>query len=191
MVSINSTSNKITFEKVTYAHKALIWLWLAEPHVQQFWDNTPGHKEDILNFMDGRALPSNYCEGKYMYWIGYRDSNPYAMLMTIEETINDDIGELKLSYLSKTGNTYGIDYMIGNTAYFGKGYGASTLVEFINFFRKEFDKNADTFFIDPASDNSRARRVYEKAGFRHVADFIMGGGCSGSGKPHHLLVKKI
>lgn len=45
--------------------------------------------------------------------------------------------------------------------------------------------------IDPAADNPRAKRVYEKAGFKHVADFVMGGDCSGSGKPHHLLIKKF
>ena len=52
----------------------------------------------------------------------------YAMLMTICETIKDEIGELKLSNLSKTGNSYGLDYMIGNTEYIGQGYGAKTLI---------------------------------------------------------------
>lgn len=84
-----------------------------------------------------------------------------------------------------------LDYMIGNTEYIGQGYGAKTLIEFVDFFRDEFDKKADTFLIDPASDNPRAKRVYEKAGFKHIADFVMGGDCSGTGKPHHLLVKKF
>ncbi|HJK86148.1 MAG TPA: DUF1016 N-terminal domain-containing protein [Candidatus Megaira endosymbiont of Nemacystus decipiens] len=48
-----------------------------------------------------------------------------------------------------------------------------------DFFRESFDK-ADTFMIDPAADNPRAKRVYEKAGFKQVADFIMGGNVSGS-----------
>jgi len=184
-------TGNITFEKATIAYKEIIFSWLAEPHVQEFWDNTQGHKDDILNFMGGRKEPSNYCDGKYIYWIALDSGKPYAMLMTICETIKDDIGTLKLSHLSKTGHTYGLDYMIGSTEHIGKGYGSKTLIEFVDFFRDEFDKKADIFLIDPASDNPRAKRVYEKAGFKHIADFVMGGNVSGSGKQHHLLIKKF
>lgn len=184
-------TDKIKFEKVTAAHKETIFSWLAEPHIQESWDNTQGHKDDILNFMAGRKTSSSYCDGKYVYWIISCDSEPYAMLMTIQATHKDDIGELKLSHLSKTGHTYGIDYMIGNTKYFGKGYGARTLIEFVDFLCNSFDEKADTFLIDPASDDPKAKHVYEKAGFKHIADFIMGGDCSGSGKPHHLLIKSF
>lgn len=182
--------SKITFEKATIAQKEILFAWLAEPHIQEFWDNTQSHKDDILNFIDKRKSPSSYSDGKYVYWIAFYDGEPYAMLMTIQETCKGDIGDLKLSYLSKTGHTYGIDYMIGNTKYFGKGYGARTLTEFVDFLRNTFDKKADTFLIDPSTDNPRAKRVYEKAGFKHIADFVMNGDCSGSGKPHHLLIKK-
>ena len=58
-------TNKITFKKVDIAHKEIIFSWLAEPHVQEFWDNTQGHKDDILNFMGDRLIPSNYCDGKH------------------------------------------------------------------------------------------------------------------------------
>jgi predicted acetyltransferase len=81
--------------------------------------------------------------------------------------------------------------MIGDRAYFGKGYGARTLAEFMDFFIKEVDPKADTFLIDPASDNPRAKHVYMKAGFEHIADFVMSGDVSGTGKPHHLLIKRF
>lgn len=181
----------INFRKATISDRNTIFSWLAESHIEEFWDNTQGHKDDIINFMEGRTTPSTYCDGKYVYWIAKLKGEPFAMLMTIQETSEDDIGEVKLSYLSKTGHTYGIDYMIGNKNYFGKGYGARTLVEFINHFRKFIDPKADTFLIDPASDNPKAKHVYMNAGFKHVADFIMEGDCSGRGKLHHLLLKKF
>ena len=56
---------------------------------------------------------------------------------------------------------------------------------------REFDVYADTFIIDPASDNPRAKNVYMKAGFEHVADFVMSGDASGAGKPHHLLIRRF
>lgn len=183
--------NEISFEKARSSDKDVIFSWLENTHIKEFWDNTQAHKNDIVNFMNGRLEPSSYCGGKYVYWIARFENQPYAMLMTIQETNEDDIGDLKLSHLSKTGNTYGLDYMIGNVEYLGKGFGHQTLIEFIDFFRASIDKEADTFLIDPASDNPRAKRVYEKAGFKHIADFVLGGNHSGSGKPHHLLIKKF
>jgi len=111
--------------------------------------------------------------------------------MTIQETHKEDIGQEKLKRLSKTGNTYGLDYMIGNPKFFGKGYGSQTLSDFIDFFREFFDAKADTFIIDPASDNPKAKHVYMKAGFKHVCDFIMEGDVSGAGKVHHLLLRNF
>lgn len=144
-----------------------------------------------MNFIEGRKTPSSYAEGKYVYWLARVGGEPYAMLMTIQETLDDDIGEEKLSRLSTTGNSYGLDYMIGNCNYFGKGYGARTLSEFVEYFRAYVDPRADTFIIDPSADNPRAKHVYIKAGFEYCCDFIMAGDNSGSGKLHHLLIKKF
>lgn len=179
------------FEKANLTHINTIFSWLAEPYVQEFWDNTQNHKDDILNFINGRTTPSSYADGKYVYWIATEHGHPFSMLMTIQETPEDHIDDIKLMHLSKTGHSYGIDYMIGDQKYFGKGYGAKTLIEFIDFFRKEVDPSADTFLIDPASDNPRAKHVYMKAGFEHIGDFIMSGEVSGAGKEHHLLVKRF
>lgn len=181
----------ITFQKVSFEHKDTIFSWLTEPHILVSWDTTQGHKDDIINFMAGRKEPSTYCDGKYVYWIASMDGEPYAMLMSIQETSQDDIGSLKLSRRSKTGNTYGLDFMIGNPKYYGRGYGARTLIAFMDYFREYFDSKADTFLIDPAADNPKAKHVYEKAGFKHISDFTMEGDCSGAGKPHHLLIKRF
>lgn len=182
---------KIHFEKVTGAHLDIIFSWLAEKHVMEFWDNTQAHKDDIVNFVEGRKTPSSYADGKYVYWIASIEQEPFAMLMSIQETHQDDIGQEKLTRLSKTGNTYGFDYMIGNTKFLGKGYGSKTLSDFTDYFRSYFDPKADTFIIDPAIDNPKAKHVYMKAGFKHECDFMMKGDVSGAGKLHHLLIKKF
>lgn len=49
---------KIHFEKVTSTHLDTIFSWLAEPHIMEFWDNTPAHKDDIVNFAEGRKTPA-------------------------------------------------------------------------------------------------------------------------------------
>ena len=182
---------KIRFEKVTGAYLDTIFSWLREPHSMEFWDNTQAHKDDIVNFAQGRTIPSSYAGGWYVYWIAFLEGEPFAMLMTIQETHKENIGQEKLKRLSKTGHTYGLDYMIGNPKFFGKGYGSQTLSDFIDYFREFFDTRADTFIIDPASDNPKAKHVYMKAGFKHVCDFMMEGDVSGAGKVHHLLLRKF
>lgn len=181
----------ISFEKAALHHKETIFTWLSEPFVQEFWDNSQEHKDDIINFMMGRKVPSAYCNGQFVYWIAKDQNQPFALIMTIQETSDSPIDELKLSILSHTGTSYCLDFMIGNKDYFGKGFGADTLSQFVDFFRGEIDRKADLFMIDPASDNPRAMHVYMKAGFKYVGDFTMTGPVSGAGKAHHLLIKKF
>lgn len=182
---------KIHFEQAQLNQIDTIFNWLNQPHIQEFWDNTPNHKKDILNFVHGRVTPSAYADGKYVYWIASDHGCPFAMLMTIQETIEDPIDEIKLIHLSKTGHTYGIDYMIGDKNYLGKGYGVKVLVDFMDFFITHFDPLADTFLIDPASDNARAKHIYMQAGFEYIADFVMSGDVSAVGKTHHLLKRTV
>lgn len=182
---------KIHFEKLSEKHLKIILTWLSEPHVMEFWDNSQAHKDDIIYFVHGRQQASPYADGKYVYWISFIENEPFAMIMTIQETLEDDINQEKLKQLSKTGNSYSLDFMIGNTQYLNKGYGSTTLTEFIKYFRKNFDQKADTFFIDPAADNEKASHVYLKAGFQHVCDFMMEGNVSVAGKIHQLLIKKF
>lgn len=182
---------KIHFEKVTNAHLDTIMSWLLQPHVMEFWDNTQDHKDDIINFANGRKTPSSYINGKYIYWIASFEGEHFAVLMTIKETNQDDIGHEKIKRLSKSGHTYGLDFMIGNTKFLGKGYSAKTLADFIDYFRNYIDPKADTFLIDPDSSNPKAKHVYMKAGFIHECDFKMEGNVSGASKLHHLLIKKF
>lgn len=181
---------KISFTRAKHPHKKTIFTWLAAPHVQEFWDSTDGHKEDLLNFMDGRKTPSDYADGKYVYWIAQADGHPYALIMTIKEDPGEDRPEIKEQYISKNGNTYSIDYMIGDPEYVGKGLGSKTLKEFMDFFMTSVDPKTDTFFIDPDAENARARHVYENVGFIYKGDFIMDGMSQHAGRLTHFLVRK-
>lgn len=60
---------EISFAKPTLDDLDIILKWLSEPFVQEFWDNTQAHKDDLLNFIEGRKTPSSYCDGKYSYWV--------------------------------------------------------------------------------------------------------------------------
>lgn len=180
--------DQISFAKATKSELTSILGWLAEDHVREFWDSSQAHKDDIVNFVEGRRTRSQYCGGNYVYWVGKISDVPFSLIMTIEESMTGEINKLKMDNIAKIGKTYSLDYMIGNVEYFGKGLASKTLSEFIIFFRRNYDSEVSRFLIDPACDNPRARHVYEKAGFRFVGDFTMQGNSFGSGKLHDLLV---
>lgn len=182
---------EITFEKASSKHRGSVFEWLEEPHIKEFWDNSQNHRDDILIFMNGRKEPSPYFDGIFDYWIGLVNNDPYCLVMTSEILpAQTDLLDLWRSNLSKKGKTFSIDFMIGNQKYFGKGLASPTLEAFTGFIQEKVDPFVDTFFIDPEESNSRAKHVYEKAGFQCIADFHRD--CNGEKDVRHcLMVKKL
>lgn len=181
----------IRFEKASRQHQRTIFKWLDEPHMKEFWDNSQEHKDDIINFINGRVEPSPYFQGIFSYWIGSIEDQPYCFILTSEmRGDQNDLIDLHKVHLSKTGRTITIDFGIGNTAFLGKGLAAPTLSAFAEFFQDQIDSKADTFFIDPDENNPRAKHVYEKAGFKLVGDFDVCGGVF-KGSKSYLMVKKL
>lgn len=182
-------SLEITFQKASLDHKVHVLKWLEEPHIKEFWDNSPEHREDILIFMKGRAESSPYLNGIFDYWIGFVYDEPYCLLMTSEILPNQsDVPEVWKAHLSNSGKTFSIDFMIGNKKYLGKGLASPTLVAFTKFIQEAIDPKVDTFFIDPADSNPRAKYVYEKSGFNNVATFFRD--FEGKKKVKHFLLVK-
>jgi RimJ/RimL family protein N-acetyltransferase len=173
----------ITFEKANPAHKDIILGWLNEPHVQEFWDDAPEHKADIVIFTEGRQVPSPYFNGVSVYWVGFVNNDPYCFIVTHEEGDAPTL-EYYRPHISKTGKTFGLDFFIGNKNYFGKGLAVPTLQAFMDFFAGNIEPETDLFLIDPHLDNPRAIHVYEKAGFTAKGEFIR------EGEKGVLMVKK-
>ena len=178
------------FVKASQEHQAVIFQWLDEPHVKEFWDNSQAHRDDILLFMEGRKEPSHYFNGIFTYWVGLYNNEPYSLIMTAYESMSDDLPEAWKTYISKTGHTYSLDFCIGNKNYLGKGLAAPTLIEFMAYIQREVDQKADTFFIDPEENNPRAIRVYAKAGFEPAVSFEMSHGYF-EGHKNLLMIKKL
>lgn len=179
---------QITFEKANAKHQDIIFKWLAEPYIQEYWDNSQEHKEDILNFIHGRK--QQYFYGTTQYWVGYIDDEPFSFILSDQFLKNQNLSDIHRQYLSKTGHTIGLDFGIGNIAYLGQSLASPTLEAFVDFYHKKIDSKADVFFIDPDPNNRRAYHVYEKAGFKMVGKYIPTEGAF-VGEPTCLMVKQL
>ncbi|PHQ78242.1 MAG: GNAT family N-acetyltransferase, partial [Coxiella sp. (in: Bacteria)] len=45
---------KYNFRKVSLDDIELVYKWLEEQHVREFWDNSQAHRDDIKVFAEGR-----------------------------------------------------------------------------------------------------------------------------------------
>ncbi len=184
----------IIFEKITQQYQEIIFSWLKKPYVIEFWDNSQEHKDDLVNFINGRKEPSNYLDGIYSYWIGLIDNEPYCLIMTAETTakvISDNqLAKIWDGKLSKTGKAIGIDFLIGNEEHLGKGLAALSLETFIDFYQAKIDNQVDVIIISPDKKNSKAKHVYTKAGFIIAGEFTVPNG-EFIGRSNYLMAKRL
>jgi len=162
---------KIIFEKAKPKHKEIIFSWLEEPHAKEFWDSSKAHKDDIVNFMEGRKTPSSYFDGIFTYWVGSFNGQFYCLILTAEVIKDSSPSKFWRDNVSKDKKTYSIDFCIGSSNFLDKGLAAKTLHQFMSFFSLEHDRKVGKFFIDPEERNLKAIHVFEKVGFKKVGCF--------------------
>lgn len=169
---------KIIFKKLDREYYGTLKEWWHSERVRVFWDNSPEMEQDVDNYvLKGEKT-------YYDYYIGLYDGVPYALVMTSEQT-KEDFYEYYKEYISETGKTYAIDFMIGNEDFIGKHLSSITLRTFVE---KYSDEEADRFIIDPEFDNEVAFRCYKGAGFVDVDEYIVKDGYF-KGKRLHLMIR--
>lgn len=152
-------SRLITFEPVRPDHYAMLADWLGRPHMREWWGDPEEELGFIKDMVEGRDTTRPFIimlegepVGYIQYWhIGHHQNetwvkdNPWLMEFPAE--------------------TIGVDLSIGDPDNLSKGIGSAALDAFTRMLREQGFK---TIIIDPAPENRRAVRAYEKAGYRPV-----------------------
>ena len=174
--SMTDLAAKISFHKAGPADGDVLLGWLDQPHVREFWDLSD----------EGRANLPGYSQGTkdvFDYWVGEIDGSPFCQMMTTDA--RDGEPRHLTPYLSPNGTTWTVDFMIGGPAHVGRGLAVPALAAFGKFARSVEPRLA-SLLIDPMATNTRAIHVYEKAGYRKVAEFAPPYGPF-AGEPHILM----
>jgi len=134
--------------------------WFAEPELQEWvWCDEKGEGE----------VPLSRIIEKYGARIKHPvDVFPYFIL-------SDGIPMGFIQYYFADPDTIGLDMWIGTAADRGRGYGVEALRQMVALIREKHPQIRE-LFIDPAEENARAIRCYEKAGFRHCGKIFDDGG---------------
>ena len=152
-------SSPYSFRRASPGDLPRLRRWLRTPEVARWWGD-PGREFELLrgDLREPRMT---------MRIVSYRD-RPFAYAQDYEVHAWP---RAHLAHLPEGARA--IDSFIGVMSMIGRGHGGNYLRLLAERLREE---GAPLVVIDPAVDNLRARRAYEKAGFRCGTDVATGEG---------------
>jgi len=126
----------------------LLGTWLRQPHVAEWWGDPDKGIAEIRQAMEEVSVEPLIVE---------LNGKPIAYLQSYDPHLEDGH-----PYQDQPFGTLGLDISIGPAEMLGKGHGSAIIAQFAE---DLFEEGAPRLIIDPAPDNARAIRAYEKAGF--------------------------
>lgn len=136
--------------------------WLNRPHIVEWWQN----ERPTLAEVREKYLPRVLAAERVTPYIGLLDGRPFAYAQSY---IALGCGGGWWEDVTNPG-VRGIDQSIADPALLGQGLGTRLVRTLV---QRLFSDPAVTIIqTDPAPDNARAIRCYEKAGFRRVKNIV-------------------
>ena len=136
------------FRPMTSADLPLVKRWLVEPHVVQWWGSPDDQFDLVSGDLDEPAMDQFIvgCSGR-----------PFAYIQSYPANAWPENG-----FGAQPEGARGIDQFIGESDMIERGHGSAFIRQFGDTL---LASGAPRLITDPAPDNARAVRAYEKAGF--------------------------
>ena len=138
----------------------LFFKWVQRPHIAKWW------KSDTYEKFVEHYHPTKLAENHVFPFFIYADEKPIGYIQYYLADKADDGWWVKCA--GQPVGTVGMDIIIGELDYIGKGYGTIIVKKFV---KKLFTETKTVkIIIDPDPKNVAAIRCYEKAGFKKVKE---------------------
>jgi RimJ/RimL family protein N-acetyltransferase len=131
--------------------------WLALDHIKKYW----GEPNDWIT-----EIKDNINADWVKYFMVEADA-PIGFLQYYETDLAP-----KGEWSNEPMGTVGIDYLIGNSEYLGKGYGSKMIHMLIDLIKSK--KEYNYIIADPINDNSASIKVLENLGFTQKSNGLYG-----------------
>jgi len=123
--------------------------WLNDPEVNKFLETRQASIEDLKKY------------------IRQKQEDPNSLLLGVFDRDDDvHIGNVKLEPIDRQQKRAVFGIMIGNKKYWGKGTGTEATKLILDYAFQKLD--LDEVELGVISENIRARKTFEKAGFKEV-----------------------
>ncbi len=144
------------FRAMTAADLSMVNGWTYAPHVAQWWVEADGPA--------GPMTEADLAEPDFNAWIVLRDDRPFAYIQDYDPHLYPGH-----HFSDRPQGTRGIDQFIGEPDMVGLGHGTAFIRRHVETL---FGNGAPVVVTDPAPNNARAIRAYEKAGFAAYAEIV-------------------
>jgi aminoglycoside 6'-N-acetyltransferase-1b len=152
----------LTFRPLTSADLPLLHEWLGRPHVARWWGPTPSLTELAADYD-----PSIAGTAPLWCFIALRDGAPIGFIQAYAPAECHPNGW----WLDEHDpGVRGIDQFLADAGQLGQGLGTAMVRAFVAELLR--DPAVVRIQTDPAPDNARAIRCYEKAGFRAARELV-------------------
>ena len=138
-------------------HRSQVQGWLARPHVARWW----GDPDEAMEFIDQHAIDEQA--------VIMVDDDPVGYIAW-QQIPEDEREAANLSDLPE--GHVDIDLFIGEPRFLARGFGSAALRLVV---AQLEGRGVPSIGLAAASDNTRALRAYEKAGFGPFRDFVENG----------------
>ena len=170
--------NIFSFKLITPEHFLLLFQWFSQDYIAQLWVEPTEWTAFQTTWNAKIAEP-----GVFRY-LAYLDNKPIGYIQYFRVTDKD---RAHFSDVQLPDHSIGLDLFIGDQEYLGKGYGTRLIQDFIELIQVK-EPACSTIIIDPAPDNVRAIKCYEKVGFKRVGIFTTPYGPKGAGPGQIMLM---
>ena len=167
-----------TFQPLIKSDLPLLFKWFAQPYIAALWKE-PTEWEKFEEKFAKRLRSTDtfsFIAGVGDKTIGY-----------IQYHLINDADRALFANVQLPVETVGLDLFIGEPSYLDKGYGTKLLRSFMEYVKK-CRPLCKRIIIDPAPDNHRAIKCYEKVGFKVLGTYHTPYGPTGSGPGNILLM---
>ena len=147
----------ISFKPLAESDLATLTEWLQRPHVVERWDSRPS-LEDVR----ATYLPCIADSSKVAPFLAYVEDLPVGYIQSYVAMGSGDGWWPD----EQDPGVRGIDLFLADSDRLGQGIGTAIIGEFVR--RLFTDPGVTSIQADPAPENGRAIRSYEKAGFTRV-----------------------
>ena len=155
------SENNFTFKTMQENDTRILFDWCQQPHISKWWQ-APADYDKFLE----KYHPDKMAENFVHPFIIYFDEQPIGYIQYYECDKADD------GWWTKQGvqpaGSLGMDVVIGESEYIGKGYGTTIVKKFVEKLFEETDTKK--IIIDPDPENIAAIHCYEKVGFKKVKE---------------------
>lgn len=157
-----STGGLVSLRLMTEDDLTMLHEWLNQPHVVEWWQG----ERPTLQEVRERHLPRVLASENVTPYIGLLDGKPFAYAQSYVA-----LGAGAGWWEDETDpGVRGIDQSIGHPELLGRGLGTQLVRTLVGLLFS--DPQVTKIQTDPAPENLRAIRCYEKAGFRKVKTIL-------------------